>query len=43
MQFMDFIQSRNIPYVDYTVEDWESDSKAVKEYKRRRQLRCAGE
>ena len=43
MQFMDFIQSRNIPYVDYTVEDWESDSKAIEEYKRRRQLRRSGE
>ena len=43
MQFMDFIQSRNIPYVDYTVEDWESDSEAIEEYKRRRQLRRSGE
>ena|SRR5882672_7843205 len=43
MQFMDFIQSRNIAYVDYTVEDWESDSKAIEEYKRRRQLQRSGE
>ncbi len=43
MQFMDFIQSRNIPYVDYTVEDWEFDSKALEEYRRRRELRRSGE
>lgn len=43
MQFMDFLQSRNIPYVDYTVEDWESDTNAIEDYKRRRQLQGSGE
>jgi predicted HTH domain antitoxin len=43
MQFMDFIQSRSIPYVEYTNEDWDADRKAIEEYKRRRQLRGSGE
>ena len=43
MQFMDLLQSRNIPYVDYTIEDWQADRNATEEYKRRRELRRSTE
>jgi len=34
--FMELLKQRNIPYVDYTAEDWESDGKAIGEFERRR-------
>ncbi len=42
MEFMELIQNRQIPYVDYTFEDWEADRKAIEEYKRRREVRRSG-
>ena len=34
--FMELLQQRGIPYAVYTVDDWESDAKAVDELERRR-------
>jgi len=34
--FMELLQRRDIPYANYTVEDWESDAKAIDEFERRR-------
>jgi predicted HTH domain antitoxin len=36
LEFMELLKQRGIPYVIYTADDWESDSKAIDEYERRR-------
>ena len=42
IEFLELLQSRQIAYVDYTVEDWEADCWAIEEYKRRRELPRSG-
>jgi predicted HTH domain antitoxin len=37
LEFMELLKQRGIPYVIYTADDWEADSKAIEEYERRRQ------
>jgi predicted HTH domain antitoxin len=36
LDFMELLKQRGIPYVIYTVEDWEADGKAIEEVERRR-------
>ena len=36
VEFLEFLRQRGIPYVVYTVEDWEADGKAIEEFERRR-------
>ena len=36
IEFMELLKQRGIPYVIYTVEDWEADGKAIEELERRR-------
>jgi predicted HTH domain antitoxin len=36
IEFMELLKQRRIPYVIYTVEDWEADGKAIEELETRR-------
>jgi predicted HTH domain antitoxin len=36
IEFMELLKQRGIPYVVYTVEDWEADGKAIEELDSRR-------
>jgi predicted HTH domain antitoxin len=36
MDFLELLKTRSIPAVDYTVEDWEADGRAITEIERRR-------
>ena len=39
LEFMELLKQRGIPYVIYTLDDWEADGKAIEEFERRRQAR----
>jgi predicted HTH domain antitoxin len=39
LEFMDLLKQRGIPYVTYTVDDWEAGGKAIEEFERRRGAR----
>jgi predicted HTH domain antitoxin len=39
IEFMELLKQRAIPYVIYTVEDWEADGKAIEEIEGRRRGR----
>jgi predicted HTH domain antitoxin len=39
LEFMELLKQRGIPYVIYTVEDWEADGKALEELESRRSAR----
>ncbi|MEP7353018.1 MAG: UPF0175 family protein [Acidobacteriota bacterium] len=36
IEFMELLKQRGIPYVIYTLEDWEADGRAIEEFERRR-------
>jgi predicted HTH domain antitoxin len=36
LEFMELLKQRGIPYVIYTVDDWEADGKAIEEFQTRR-------
>lgn len=36
LPFMEMLKVRGIPYVIYTAEDWDADSRAIDEFERRR-------
>jgi predicted HTH domain antitoxin len=38
LAFMELLKQRGIPYVIYTGDDWEADSKAIDQLKRRRKI-----
>jgi predicted HTH domain antitoxin len=39
LAFMELLKQRGIPYIIYTVDDWEADGKALEEIERRRRNR----
>lgn len=42
MQFLELLNSRGLPHLDYTTADWDADTNAIQEYERRRRLRQSG-
>ncbi len=38
LEFMELLKQRGIPYVIYTVDDWEADGKAIEAFEKRRQV-----
>jgi len=36
LEFLELLKQRGIPYLTYTIDDWDADGKAIEEFERRR-------